>query len=345
MLRACENLHRRGRQVLLVTRHPEVFRQRLETDLPIIQFPMRNEADIGSVIRMVGLFRNNADVVIPTRVRDYWLAGMAARLARVPVLLRLGVVRRLRDDYLMDKLRYGKFPSGILVNANAIRETLIQTPWMNPKNIHVIYNGVDAPGFTEISEKQKIREEFNIPDDHIFIVGAGRLAIEKRWGWIADALPRIQKSGLKATAIVFGEGSERPVIEHRIREHGLESEFKLPGHRSDIDKILGAADIIALPSSNEGVSNVMLEAMGRGTTVVATDSGGAREKFTDGENILLADKNDFDGFADRLLRAASSAELRRKIGTNGFEFVQCNFTWLKMTYTLEELLIQIAGSK
>ena len=345
MLRACENLHRRGRQVMLVTRHPDVFKRRLETDLPILQFQMRNEADIGSVIRMSGLFRNNADVIIPTRVRDYWLAGMAARLARVPVLLRLGVVRRLRDDYMMDKLRYGKFPSGILVNAIAIRETLSQTPWINPKNIHVIYNGVDAPGFTEISEKQKIRKELEIPDDHIFIVGAGRLAIEKRWGWIADALPRIQQSGLQATAIVFGEGSERPIIEHRIREHGLETEFLLPGHRSDIDKIFGAADIVALPSSNEGVSNVMLEAMGRGTMVVATDSGGAREKFTDGENILLAGNNDFDGFADRLLRAASSADLRRTIGANSFETVQNHFTWLKMIYTLEELLIQIAGNK
>lgn len=330
---------------MLVTRYPEVFKQRLESDLPILQLPMRNEADIGSVIQLSRLFRKNADVIIPTRVRDYWLAGMAARLARVPVLLRLGVVRRLRDDYLMDKLRYGKFPSGILVNAIAIREALIQTPWIDPKKIHVIYNGVDAPGFMELSVKREIRKELNIPDDHILIVGAGRLAVEKRWGWIADALSRILKAGIKAMAIVFGEGSERPVIEQQIREHGLESVFLLPGHRSDVDRIIGAADIVALPSSNEGISNVMLEAMGHGMPVVATDSGGAREKFTDGNDILLAGNNDFDGFADRLLRATSSKELRQQIGENELENVQKNFTWLKMIYTLEELIVKIAGSK
>lgn len=146
-------------------------------------------------------------------------------------------------------------------------------------------------------------------------------------------------------AIVFGEGSERPVIEQQIREHGLESVFLLPGHRSDVDRIIGAADIVALPSSNEGISNVMLEAMGHGMPVVATDSGGAREKFTDGNDILLAGNNDFDGFADRLLRATSSKELRQQIGENELENVQKNFTWLKMIYTLEELIVKIAGSK
>jgi len=317
----------------------------MESDLSILQIQMRNEADFGSVIRLRKLFRGNADVVIPTRVRDYGLAGIAARLARVPVLLRLGVVRRLRDDYLMDKLRYGKFPSGILVNANAIRDTLILTPWIEKKNVHVIYNGVDSPGFIEISERQKIRKELEIPEDTILIVGAGRLAIEKRWGWIAEALSQILKSGSKATAIVFGDGRERPVIEKKILELGLQENFLLPGHRSDVERIFGAADIVALPSSNEGISNVMLEAMGRGTPVVATDSGGTREKFTDGKDILLADKDDLEGFINRLERAATFAELRQQIGSNGFETVQNNFSWLKMTYTLEELIVKIVGKK
>ena len=122
--RACSLLAERGHDVELIVRRSELFAPRVGSDVRIQRLPLASDADLGSIARLSGRLRGR-DLVVLTRVRDYWLGGLAARLAGVPALLRLGVERRLRDRYVMDRLRYGVLPAKLLVNAEAIRTTLL----------------------------------------------------------------------------------------------------------------------------------------------------------------------------------------------------------------------------
>jgi len=337
-LRAAEETARQSYNVTFVARKPEVFIKQNETELNYIKLPLRNDGDLFSVLKLSALLKKKkADVIVLTRVRDYWLGGLASRIAGVPALLRLGVVRELRQKHLMDYLRYGLLPSAILVNAQAIKETLIQTPWIKEEKVSVIYNGVNTPGPIDKNKAAEFRKQEDIKDGSLFVLGAGRLAVEKRWDWLIKASSEIMDLGFNLNVSIIGEGNERPRLEKLISESQHNHHFCLAGYKANSSEWLGSADLVVLPSSNEGVSNTMLEAMGMATPVIATASGGVREHFSDRDNILLANTNDYDGFKNRLLNAVQNENVRKTVGQNGYEYVKNEFRWDKMTKNLIHL--------
>ncbi len=92
-------------------------------------------------------------------------------------------------------------------------------------------------------------------------------------------------------------------------------DVRFAGAITDVAAFVRATDLVVLPSSAEGMSNAMLEAMACGVPVIATDTGGIREVL--GENgragwLVPADTP--DALATAITTAMGSAELRREAG-------------------------------
>ena len=317
----------------------------MPSPLRLDRLPLRNDGDLWSILRLAAICRRHADVLLVTRVRDYWLGGLAGRLAGVPVLLRLGVVRPLRDSYWFDRLRYGVLPRAILVNAERTRDVLRETPWLRTMPVHVVYNGVDAPGRLESAAREAVRGQEDIVQGTVLVVGAGRLAVEKRWSWLIDATAELRSAGLPVLTVLCGEGNERAALEARVRERGIADWFRFLGYREDVSRWIGAADVVALPSSNEGTSNAVLEALGQGTPVAATSAGGVNEILEPGAHALLTPVGDYPAFRRSLETLVSDAELRERLGRQGLEHVQTRLTWDAMAQTLRSLLETLAAGR
>ncbi|MBS1261469.1 MAG: Alpha-D-kanosaminyltransferase [Calditrichaeota bacterium] len=337
-LRTSEELEALGWRVSFVARSPDLFRGRQIGQLTYHRLPMVNDIDAISALRLSSFLKHNADVVILTRVRDYWLGGLAARLAGVPALLRLGVVRKMRARYWRDRLRYGVFPTALLVNARAIRDDLADTPWIDLDSVHVIYNGAEAPGPLPADERARLRSQLGTADGELLLAGAGRLAVEKRWDWMIDAVGRLRRRGLPVRAVVFGDGNERKRLLARVRDARLEDYASFPGHVLNAPHFLAAADIAVLPSRNEGVANAMLEALGLALPVVATTSGGVSELLENGRDLILLEQDDYAGFVNAIERLARDEHLRERLGRHGCETVRRRFRWEVMVRQLDGLL-------
>lgn len=343
-LRAAELLASRDVEVTFAGRSPELFAQHARSRLRFLKLPFMNEADLVTVLRLAVHFRSQ-DVVVLTRVRDYWLGGLAAKLSGTPALLRLGVVRRLRENYWMDRLRYGTLPSAVLVNAQPIADTLKQTSWMRSKPVSVISNGVDAPGPLSTKERNDVRDSLAIPKNALLVVGTGRLAEEKRWHLMLDAIAELNRRSLPVCGVLLGEGDQRGALEARAKELSVDQLVSFPGQVTDADRWLSAADLYVQPSRNEGLSNSLLEAMGRGVASVTSAAGGVRDHFTDGEELLIADVDSEADFLSRVVRLAEDSSLRKQIASRGLSAVRKTFAWERMTDQLLDLLATVSEAR
>lgn len=152
----------------------------------------------------------------------------------------------------------------------------------------------------------------------------GRLVEQKRPELFLRVLARANErlKGRRVEAVMAGDGPLAP----RLRE--LAADLRLPpgsfemiGEQSAMGGVYGQADLLMLTSEWEGTPNVVLEAMAHSLPVVATRVGGVPDVVGDDRGFLL-DPDDEDGMTDALIRLATDARLRDRLGRRGREYVE-----------------------
>lgn len=120
-----------------------------------------------------------------------------------------------------------------------------------------------------LESRRAPRPQTRSPDEHpALLVAAGRLAPQKNFSLLLDAASRIDR---RFTLAIFGDGPERIALEERARALGLAQRVKFMGYVDDIQPALSAARLFILSSDYEGLPAVLIEALGAGVPVVATD--------------------------------------------------------------------------
>ncbi|MCL6262743.1 glycosyltransferase family 4 protein [Craterilacuibacter sp. RT1T] len=109
------------------------------------------------------------------------------------------------------------------------------------------------------------------------------------------------------------------------------------------DKLLAEADLMVLPSYNEGLPISLLEAMAWSLPIISTRVGGIPELVSDGVSGLLLDAGDIDGLRDALLRLALDASLRKSMGQAGRLRVASTFSRAAVLPVLEALYAKLTG--
>jgi glycosyltransferase involved in cell wall biosynthesis len=124
---------------------------------------------------------------------------------------------------------------------------------------------------------------------------AGRLVPEKGADVLLDALAQLPAALGPVRARIVGDGPERPRLEARARELGLGARVEFLGHvaRDEVQRRLAPAAVQVVPSRwAEPFGLVTIEAMARGTPVVASATGAAPELVRDGETGFLVAPGD-----------------------------------------------------
>jgi glycosyltransferase involved in cell wall biosynthesis len=143
--------------------------------------------------------------------------------------------------------------------------------------------------------------------------------------------------------VLIGDGPDRPMLEALVRASNLESSVVFAGFRTDVDRLLPGADILAQSSHTEGLPNVVLEASAAGIPVVATDVGGTSEIIEDAVNGFLVPSADPPALARRLLDLVRSPELRHKMGNRGRDLVRSRFSFARQAAAYEKLFTAVVG--
>lgn len=134
------------------------------------------------------------------------------------------------------------------------------------------------------------------------VISAGRLEKVKRFDVLIDAFRLIHQEFTDFKLDIFGDGSERSILQERIDSNGLHDVITLKGHVDNIWKNTEAPFAFVLSSESEGIPNVIMEAMYYGIPCVATDCdpGGAKFLLENEKFGLIAKKNNPDDLAEKI---------------------------------------------
>jgi glycosyltransferase involved in cell wall biosynthesis len=209
----------------------------------------------------------------------FWPDGPAAmRLARA-LDVPFSITARGSDiQYWMQRpgiaeqiLEAGKAADGLLSVSAALGRVMVGYG-MPAGRISTHYTGVDHSRFRPIDrEEAKARLGIEGP----LLLTAGALITGKGQRHAIAALHDIPQ----ATLVLVGDGPDRRMLEALVKQSGLQDRVRILGNvpHSQVPTLMGAADVMVLPSQSEGLANVWVEALACGTPVVTCDVGGARE--------------------------------------------------------------------
>lgn len=157
-----------------------------------------------------------------------------------------------------------------------------------PSNVHVLYNGVDTSIFSSETRAES-RARLGLSTYSPLLLFVGNLKASKGCLDLLEAFPALLAAQPTARLIYVGTGAAGTVLLERAKALGCLDHVELAGAvaHAELGDWFRAADFLCLPSHNEGVPNVVLEAMACGTPVIATRVGGIPEVVPHYAGILV----------------------------------------------------------
>jgi starch synthase len=230
---------------------------------------------------------------------------------------------------------------------------LASYPALDPDQVHVVHNGIDADFYRPVAETDVI-ERLGIDLARPSVVFVGRITRQKGVSHLLRAArqldPDIQLvllAGAPDTPELAAEAAAGVAELQDSRQGVVWVSEMLP--REDVREVLSHATVFVCPSIYEPLGIVNLEAMACGTAVVASDVGGIPEVVADGETGVLVHYDDAEPAAfERQLAAAlndvaTDPSRADRLGAAGRARALEHFTWsaaARRTVAIYDALLQ-----
>ncbi len=193
---------------------------------------------------------------------------------------------------------------------------------LNPKKIDVIYNVCQSSDDDALPDS-------DIPSmseyDGYKIIFVGRLIECKGIPFLVKGFGQILNNNINAKLFLVGDGEEENKLNEYISELNLKQHVVFLGYKTNPKAFIRKADLLVLPSSEEGFGRVLLEAMDDGTPVIGTRIGGIPEIIEHGINGLLVDHGDIDALKKSIIEILEDKLLRKKLIQGGYETINTKF--------------------
>jgi|GEM_PF-1705398 len=317
----------------------DLFPDRSMNDrVEFVKFPFANNADFVTVFEIRSfLKKHKIDIVIPTKQREYFLAGIAAKLCHVKVAGLYGMDRPIHN--FRNWIVFCKLFDIVMVNAGKIIQILGQTKSFDTAKCKLVYVGVE-PVTLSRQVRLKTRADLGIKENETCLMGIGRIAPQKGFDYAIKALALLADKHPSVKLILAGDGDIEYYRKIAI-EYKVDSKVVFTGFRTDIHELVQAMDIFWLPSRSEGIPNTMLEAMSAHKPVVVFDIAGITEIIKNGQNGIVVPFEDVNEFCESTAALIDNPSEMTRLGEAGYTTVKNEYSMEKMCRDTEKHLSEL----
>ncbi|MBN2455219.1 MAG: glycosyltransferase family 4 protein [Sedimentisphaerales bacterium] len=145
------------------------------------------------------------------------------------------------------------------------------------------------------------------------------------------AIARLKSEGLNPTLwlagdVVMNDKSYLGYLQNLVKDLGVSQNVYFLGWRDDVPAIMVQADMVVLPSHEEGFGHVILEAMLLKRPAIATHVGGIKDSIQDGINGLNFPVSDDEALAGCIKKVIADREFADKLTQNGYKTITETFS-------------------
>ncbi len=343
-------LHQEWRHTVISMTGVCPLADRLPAGVEVYSVGKRPGTDLRMIVRLTRLLHGLRPDLVHTRNWGGFDGILAARLARIPVVIHGEHGREANDpegrNRRRNRLRRLLSPlvDRFVAVSSDLRRWLVGTVGIPERKVVTICNGVDTHRFTG-EDRESARRAMGIVDGRLVIGTVGRLDPVKDQAALLTAFAQVRGRHPEALLLVVGDGPSRSELEARAGALDLGPSIRFLGESKEIPRLLRGMDVFVLPSIAEGISNTILEAMATGLPIIATRVGGNPELVQDGVTGTLVSPRDPRGLGDAIAGYLEDAPRREVHGRAARRHAVERFALDRMVAAYSGLYLELIRSK
>ncbi len=291
--------------------------------------------DFRAIRELAPILKSRADVAHAHGVRGAMVGLPAALRAGIPAIVTLhNLLPAMSIPYKLAFRRLMNRAKKVIAVSEAVAVSA-RSNGVSADKIIIIPNGINPAPFQDAFDTNEIRARYAISLEAPMVLAIGRLSYEKGFDLLLNASALVKKRFPNAAFALAGSGPEFDRLQEAASRMNSDSHsFRLLGEVANIAELMAAADLVVIPSRQEGQGIVALEAMAAGKPIAAARVGGLIETLDGGRCGILVSPGDATAIAEGIIAILSNPDRASLLARAGRDR-------LLFEYTIDKMLFQI----
>ena len=314
--------------------------------LPSLVRSIRPIKDLKALMALILLIsKEKPDIVHTHSSKGGILGRLAAKLCGVPHIVHTphghvfyGHFGRVASKvFLWVERVFSRFTDRMVALTSGEKNDYIEMSVCTPEKLRTIHSGVDVQQFlNDNGNRVEKRSSLGLEQQEAVIGFVGWLLPIKGPEYLLKAMDYIWPEQPNVTLVMVGKGDLDVDLRAEALRKNVNGKVKFLGWRQDINELMPTFDMLVLPSLNEGMGRVLVEAMAAGKPVVGSRVGGIPDLIQDGHTGYLVPPADEKALADAILKLLNDRDQAELMGQRGKERCQ-QFSLEAMIAKLDDL--------
>ncbi|MEZ4871858.1 MAG: glycosyltransferase family 4 protein [Bdellovibrionales bacterium] len=312
--------------------YPEESRgyERFKVLCPTLGLPSSSGYDLRSIRLLAQWIGENRISIVDAHSSGAHALGLALKIL-IPHL-KLVVHRRvdnpISDRFLTRKKYQSHSVDHFIAISDCIKRMLVAYG-VEENRISVVKSSIDIDKYQYLDRgecRKELIRELKIKDPKFLMGNASAFTDQKGYDVLIQSLKPLKDKGLNFHCVLAGDGPLLNEMKVLAKNLSLSSHVTFLGFTNKVPQLLSSIDLLVMPSNNEGLGTLILDAVAAGCGVVATRVGGIPEMIINGETGYTVPKGDHQALAKAIENVIVNRKQFDEMSKNAKEYIRCNFS-------------------